>query len=343
MSDAVLHSRSPSSPVRPFFRFGALALVWALGTIRAVACDICAIYTATEQGEARTGFRFAVAEQYTHFGTERRDGTTITLPATEYADSAITQFVLGYGLTPRLNLQLSIPYVARSFRRIEGHVIETGSENGLGDLSLVGQAVAFSNISAQGIFRFSLLAGVKFPTGDTTRLAEEFQPTLGASVARGRTRGRILPLAGGLHGHDLTLGSGSFDGIVGGQIFWTWKRAFVSAAMQYAVRGTGDFAYHFANDLTWVGGPGLFVLLDHDYSLGLQAVLSGETKGTDQQQGVTADDTAITALYVGPGISFTWGTGLVADVAVDLPVLQHNTALQLVPDVRVRGGLTWRF
>ena len=71
--------------------------------------------------------------------------------------------------------------------------------------------------------------------------------------------------------------------------------------------------------------------------------MSGETKGNDKQQGVQLDDTAVTALYVGPGLSATWGTALSAELAVDLPVLQRNTSLQLVPDVRVRGGLTWRF
>ena len=51
----------------------------------------------------------------------------------------------------------------------------------------------------------------------------------------------------------------------------------------------------------------------------------------------------MTALYVGPGVSFTWAARLGAELAVDLPVIQHNTSLQLVPDVRVRGGLTWTF
>ena len=32
-----------------------------------------------------------------------------------------------------------------------------------------------------------------------------------------------------------------------------------------------------------------------------------------------------------------------AEVAAELPVVQHNTSLQIVPDYRVRGGVTWRF
>ena len=60
----------------------------------------------------------------------------------------------------------------------------------------------------------------------------------------------------GVHGHDLALGSGSFDGIVGTGIYTRWTRAFFNASMQYAIRTKGDFDYQYANDLTWFGGPG---------------------------------------------------------------------------------------
>src|SRR5205823_6450459 len=46
------------------------------------------------------------------------------------------------------------------------------------------------------------LAGLKFPTGDSSRLKEEFHEV-------------EIPGApeSGIHGHDLTLGTGSYDGI----------------------------------------------------------------------------------------------------------------------------------
>ena len=49
------------------------------------------------------------------------------------------------------------------------------------------------------------MAGVKFPTGSTSRLREETQEGAGQEG----------PIASGIHGHDLTLGSGSYDGLVG--------------------------------------------------------------------------------------------------------------------------------
>src|SRR5206468_11511093 len=51
-----------------------------------------------------------------------------------------------------------------------------------------------------------LLTGIKFPTGGSSRLAEEFHEI-------------EIPGApeSGIHGHDLTLGTGSYDGIFGEQ------------------------------------------------------------------------------------------------------------------------------
>jgi hypothetical protein len=40
---------------------------------------------------------------------------------------------------------------------------------------------------------------------------------------------------------------------------------------------------------------------------------------------------------------FTWGTSLAAEAAVDVPVYQHNTSLQIVADYRLRFAVIWRF
>jgi len=318
-----------------------LALLWLAGTLPsprpAAACDVCAVYTATEMGETRTGFRLGVAEQFTFFNTLKQDGEEIDNPADEYVNSSITQLLFGYRVTPRLGLQLNLPVIARQFRRLDHHGNVThGNEDGFGDMSLIGQYLAWSDVRETTTFSFSVLGGVKFPTGDSSRLGEELEE--GHHHEDGDAH-----VESGVHGHDLTLGSGSFDGIIGASVFWSWRRLFVTAATQFAIRSEGDFDYQFAHDLTWTGGPGVFALLAHGYSLGLQAVLSGETKGKDTQQGERLDDTGITAFYVGPGINFTWGTSLAADVALDVPVVQDNTAVQIVPDYRIRGGLTWRF
>ena len=297
------------------------------------ACDLCALYTASQaRAEVGKGIFGGVAEQFTHFGTVQVDGVKAPNPTGQYLDSAISQLFAGYNLTEHFGLQLNVPVVYRTFKRPEGLEIDRGTESGFGDVSLVANWIAYRRLQENFTFSWSLLGGIKFPTGSTDRIKEEFNEmeTPGAPPS-------------GIHGHDLTLGTGSFDGIVGTGVFTRWKRAFFTANMQYAIRTEGDFDYEFANDLTWSGGPGFYLLLSHRYTLGLQAVVSGETKGRDTFQGEKAEDTGVTAVYLGPQLSLTWTHRLSAQVALDLPVSIRNTALQTVPDYRVRAGLVWHF
>lgn len=309
--------------------YGAVLLVSAIGLCtRACACDLCAIYTGIEQRESRTGFFAGLAEQYSDYESWQREGQKVPNPG-ERLHSFITQLVAGYNFTPRFGLQLNVPLVAREFRRQEAGGFVRGDESGLGDLSLLGTWAAYTGVTENTVTRFTLLGGLKLPSGNSRRIKEELR--------------EMADVESGIHGHDLVLGSGSVDGIVGAQLFWSWQRAFLTGAVQYLLRTEGDFHYQFANDLIWSGGPGEFVLLTHQYTVGVQAELTGESKGKDTLNGVRGNDTAITALYVGPDVRFTWATSLGANLAVDLPVMQNNSALQIVPNFRLRSGLTWRF
>lgn len=341
-------------------RMGAALLgAGLLLTARAHACDVCAVYTATELREARVGPRLGVAEQFTSFTTLQDGGREVPNPAGERLNSSITQVIAGYNLTPRFGLQLGLPIISRTYRRLEDGRAVDGDESGVGDLTLVGNWLALSRAGEQSVLRISLLGGLKLPSGDPDRLREESAEGHHHDEETGLRRG-ITPLhtepspggeapvehheaESGIHGHDLALGSGSVDGIVGGTLFYSWRRLFVTAAGQYAIRTEGAFGYTYANDLSWSGGPGVLAVLTHRATLGVQTLFSGETKGKDDLQGVAADDTGITALYLGPGFTFTWGTSLGAEIAADLPVVQNNTALQIVADYRLRGGLSWRF
>jgi hypothetical protein len=337
---------------------GILAGALLLAPRPTSACDVCAIYVATEVAQSRTGFRLGVWEQWSHNTTERLNGRTIPSFG-ERLDSSTTQFLLGYQLTERVGLQLSLPLIARTWRRLENGRFEDGSTVGPGDLSLLGTLQAYAHHTEHSVFLLNLVGGLKLPSGNPDFLAEELEP-VGAPAGPGvPLRGVPLHstsggdddhhdepgrrLFGGIHGHDLALGSGSVDGILGASTYWSYDRFFVSGIVQYAVRREGAFGYRYANDLTWFGGPGWYPLLNHLYTLGLQMVLSGETKGKDTQMGERLDDTALTALYFGPGVRFTWGTQLSAELYADLPVLQNNTALQTLPTFRLRGGLVWRF
>lgn len=302
---------------------------------QALACDLCAIYMGVEQRESRTGVFAGIAEQYSDYETRQRGGEKVPNPAGERLHSFITQIIGGYNFTPRIALQINVPLIARDFRRQKMEGVVHGDESGLGDLSLLASWAAYTDVTENTLTRFTLLGGLKLPSGSSRRIKEELME-MDELMDMG-------DVGSAIHGHDLALGSGSVDGVIGAQLFWSWRRAFIAGAVQYLLRTEGDFHYEFANDLMWSGGPGAFVLLTHEYTVGVQAELSGESKGNDSLGGVKMNDTAITALYIGPDIRVTWGTSLGANLAVDLPVLQHNSALQIVPDFRVRGGFTWRF
>jgi hypothetical protein len=294
---------------------------------------------------------FALAEQFTHFGTLQLDGREVDNPTSQYLDSSITQTVAGYSFTSRFALQINIPLIYRSFERPEGLTIDRGTESGLGDISLLGKFVLFHKETG-GTTKLMfddpknphfevrepeltvsalLLGGVKFPTGGTSRLKEEFNEmdVPGAPES-------------GIHGHDLTLGSGSYDGIMGGQFALRYTSFFFLADTQFTLRGEGAHQYQFANDLSWSGGPGYYLVRTRKTIVGLQLVCSGEHKGLDRFQGNAAEDTGITSVFLGPRVVASFGK-VSAELAVELPVSIDNTALQVVPDYRLRGSVAIRF
>lgn len=336
------------------------------------ACDLCGCYTpqidatlqaadpsafgemwpaAREHGGWLSHTYVAGAEQFTHFGTLQLDGDEVENPTGQFLDSSITQLVAGYSFTSRFALQINLPLIYRSFERPEGFAIDRGTESGLGDLSLLGKFVLFhKEVGGTTALKFDdpknphfetrepdltisalLLGGIKFPTGGTSRLKEEFNEVEVPGAPES-----------GIHGHDLTLGSGSYDGIMGGQFSLRYKLFFFLADTQLALRSEGAHQYQFANDLSWRGGPGYYFVRNRKAIVGIQWVCSGEHKGRDRFQGQAAEDTGITSVFLGPRVVASFGK-ISGELGVELPVSIDNTALQSVPDYRLRGSLAIRF
>ena len=296
------------------------------------------------------GSYLAVSEQFTHFGTLQFDGNEIGNPTDQHENSSITQLVAGYSINSRFALQLALPLIYRDFKRPDRFAIDQGKVSGLGDISLLLRTVAF-HYSSPGRRTFEVngknpiatehepdftasvifLTGIKFPTGATSRLKEEFHEI-------------EIPGApeSGIHGHDLTLGTGSYDGIFGEQTSLRYKSFFFETNVQFTLRGDGAHQYHFANDLTWNAGPGYYLLRRRDTIVGAQFVVSGEYKDVDRFRGAKALDTGITSVFAGPRLAVSRGRWS-AEIAGELPVSIDNTALQVVPDYRVRGAISMHF
>jgi hypothetical protein len=309
-------------PYRNNVRTLAAMVVVAGGAQVGWACDLCAVYSASEaQGVYGKGFVAGVAEQFTHFGTLQQDGQRVSGEG-QYIDSSVSQVFVGYNFNNRIGVQLNVPVIYRAW----GSQTQHDSTSGIGDLFLVGNFTAYEKLTEKTTLNWTLLGGVKFPTGNSSLLGEPedaFPP--------------------GIAGHDVALGSGSYDGLVGTSVFARWNRLFVAANVQYAIRSEGDFQHQYANDLLWEGGPGAYLLLKDQYTLRVQAVVSGETKGKDTFNGVPDEDSAETLLYLGPQLGFTWGNHWSVTAGVDWPVYRDNSGLQVLPDYRAYGAVTFRF
>ena len=288
-----------------------------------MACDLCSVYAASEaQGGGGVGFFGGVAEQFTYFNTLQVQSRKVANDG-EYIDSSVSQVFVGYNLNSRFGMQLSVPLIYRAYGSSANG---NSSESGIGDISVIGNFRIYEKLQEDYTFTWTALGGVKLPTGNAHHLNPN-EPDF----------------ADGIGGHDLTLGSGSVDGLVGTGMVARWKRLFFTTSVQYAIRSQGAYDYQFDNDLSWFGGPGMYLALNHKYTLALQAACSGETKGQDRIQGMQTDDTAGTVVYLGPQFHFTWGSKLSAQIGADLPLKISSSGEQLVPNFRLHGAVTCRF
>src|SRR4051794_18510271 len=162
-----------------------------------LACDLCAIYAATEaQAGSGGGFFGGVAEQFTHFGTLQEDGHKVSNTINQHINSSVSQIFAGYNFTDRLGLQFNLPLIYREFKRPRGPVIDSGTEFGIGDVSLIGNYMVYRKLHENYTLTWNALAGIKFPTGNSSHLKESDVESENG-----------LPESG-IGGHDLALGSG---------------------------------------------------------------------------------------------------------------------------------------
>jgi hypothetical protein len=329
-------------------RILAVLCIWTLGLATGRACDLCAIYSAANaRGESEAGFLFTISEQYIPYRTVQKDGQELPFNPTLnsiYLDSSITHFVPGYNFSERFGVNLNVPVVYNHFNRIElqptGFVTERGTVSGLGDVALIGRYRFWQIARPDLSFNATLLGGVKFPTGDSERLASEVALTRAFALTPGGAHQHAF---GGVHQRDISPGSGSFDGIFGTTLNLRWKRWFVNNQFQYYLRTEGEPGYQYGDELLLSGGPGAYLLLKDSCTLSLQANAAYEIMRRDRIIGLEAPFTGMTAWYMGPVLSFTWGEHFSAQAGVDVPLHIRNNGVQNVPDYRVRAGLTWRF
>lgn len=192
---------------------------------------------------------------------------------------------------------------------------------------------------------FNVLAGVKFPTGDTDPLEEEAEQVRRYNVLVGP--GHIHDALGipvsGVHARDVSLGSGSFDGVFGTTLNLRYGRWFFNNQVQYYLRTEGESTYEYGDEFMVSGGPGRYLVSADKWTLSLQASAAYETMARDKLFGEKSGHTGMTGWYLGPLVNLTVGERFTANLGVDVPLSIANNGFQNVPDYRIHGGVAWRF
>jgi hypothetical protein len=344
----------------------------------ASACDLCVCELPSIRLVPKSGWHVGVSEQFTDYSRLQDSGRGISNSAGQYMHSSITQIYAGYDFTDSLGVQLNIPYIARTFRRATDGAIENGTESGFGDVSLIGSWTALH--IERGDFRFTarVKAGIKVPTGDSSRLKEEGHhhdeeevvqvipavPEISRNVTRQVPTGKfvwvnasIVPIYRTVkekvivqayqpaqmveHEHE----DGEPSGVHGHDLaLGTGSIDGVFGADFHCQWKRAFFdEYDYADDVSWHAGGGVVLLENAKWNAALGVRFSGETKGEDDFRGQRLDDTSINTVFVGPRLAVTWDEKLSANVGVDFPIRRENSGIQSTPEYRVQAGIAWQF
>jgi len=334
-------------------KFLAVGCAIAFACISVQACELCAIYgAANARGENSSGFVLTLSEQFVAKDDPQYDGKPYKF-SDDFVNSAYTHIVPTYNFSESFGVSLNLPVIHRNFKRQYVHFstsgttfgVEQDTETGIGDMALALRYTLFKKQEMEWGVSVNLLGGVKFPTGDDSRLQEEVDQAelYNQIVGPGHFHDVLGVSVSGVHQSDLTLGSGSYDGIFGLTLNTRYDRYYFNAQAQYYLRTEGDSGYEYGDEMIFSGGPGMYLWLSKKgtFSLGANVVYDSEARAT--LFGLKSNSTGMTAWYAGPQFTFTWGRHFSVQGGADLPLDITNNGFQNVPSYRAYGGFTWRF
>lgn len=308
------------------------------------ACDLCAIYSARRAAEAPTGsIQAGFFERYTSFeGTARNFITQDTQFATQqYMQSSVSQFYMNYHAFEKLSFQLTLPFIYRRYKRVRSGFVEKGEEYGIGDVSLLAQYYPVLYKKAATILTLQVFTGVKFASGDSDRLRENTDtPSPAHSVhhlRHGSSNGSLVA------GDDLTIGTGSTDGLFGSTFYAGSDRYFFSGNIIYALRSEGTDSFEFGDEISWIGGPGVYFFTDHEDTLSLQLRFSGDAKQSDAHHASEIRGSSHDRVYLGPELAYTSGGRWQGSLGVDFPIKRESTDQGVEPEYRINLQTSYWF
>lgn len=294
------------------------------------ACDICATPVALGSWEAAERASISVFEQYSKYDRPASGGHEF--------ESYTTQVGVRYCFSDHWAFQLSVPYMDRE--------LDGETESGLGDVSMLGVFRAVHRVSDHGVGLLDIYAGVEAPTGDTDPLKDE------RDVARenaeehhhdGEAAEPEEPHMAHSHGHHVSPGSGSWDGIIGLRALARHNRWQGSGEAQYIARTEGDYDFQYGDEFIVRAGIRYYLVLEDNFSVALGGDISREWGDENEVLGQVLEEADPASSYVGPAVDLTWRDRLTLSAGWDVAIEGENEGLHGAADKRARASVAYQF
>lgn len=227
----------------------------------------------------------------------------------------VYSLALGYGLWNDFELDLKLPYIQKTFLRVEDGVVGKGdSSKGIGDMTLSGKHCFY-----HGYADLSWIAGVKFPTGDTSQRGFDDK----------KLEIEELP------------GSGSFDYILGLAAGKEIDRLSLEGGILYTLKTQGARDYEFG-DVLELGLSSFYALGPigqfPNYRLG--AEIKARFIQKDKDKGSKIANSGGEVLFFAPGLRMDINKRAAAFVSAPVPVSQNRGGEHSELDYSVLAGIT---
>lgn len=231
-----------------------------------------------------------------------------------------------HAVTGDLTLGVTLPVVQKQLEFKTSSGTKTITSSGLGDLSLVGVYRFYRRDVPRATTQFSLIGGLKAPTGSTSQSDRD------APLLPGNNRER-LP-------RPLQPGSGSWDGIVGIAGFQNLDRLSFYGSVQGKLNSEDD-NFRFGNNLHYDFTVDYVTLEERNLFFVLE--FNGVNAGRNEENGRNVRNSGGHSLFISPGIEYLPLPYLILESSVQIPVVQDLNGRQPEKRVSLVFGLRYLF
>ncbi len=229
---------------------------------------------------------------------------------------------LSYTPTPRLQLEIEVPFSRTSFETNN----VPGSGSGLGNITAWAKYRFFRKVKTYGDRQAALRAGLELPTGKKTPPgASQSLPTF--------VRQQLTPINGGLAPHfDLAFSQAGGRFIFGGNaqvVFRTERDGF---RMGHEQRLNTDLEYVIPRDPQKPGGE-VFIILETTFI----------HRSTGRLNGLTVSGSKATEYFLAPGLQYAANPRFVIEGSYQFPVVRNTGPAVLRTDRNILIGARYLF